>query len=104
MSSKDLRQITDDWSYEPGQIHVRKIRGMDNRIKIQMRVDLGVLQMEVDGRPDGRRPYNHESYLDYQLERSEAHNRRNGTDLGFVLDTEECREVREEALQYYQRY
>jgi hypothetical protein len=104
MSSRDLRQITDDWPYEPGQIHVRKIRGADNRIKIQMRVDLGVLQMEVEGRPDGRRPYNHESYLDYQLERAEAHQRRNGTDLGFSLDTEECREIREEALQYYQRY
>jgi len=104
MSSKDLRSVTDDWPYEPGQINVRKIRGVDNRIKIQMRVDLGVLQMEVEGRPDGRRPYDHDSFLMYQLERVEAHQRRNGTDLGFALDEEECREIREEALQYYQRY
>lgn len=104
MPSKDLRMVTDDWAYEPGQINVRKIRGLDNRIKIQMRVDLGVLQMEVDGRPDGRRPYDHESYLEYQLKRVDAHHRRNGTDLGFSLDSEECREIREEALQYYQRY
>lgn len=104
MPSKDLRLITDDWPYEPGQINVRTIRGADNRVKIQMRVDLGVLQMEVDGRPDGRRPYDQESFLDYQLQRVDAHLRRNGTDLGFTLDTEECREIREEALQYYQRY
>ncbi len=104
MPSRDLRIITDDWPYEPGQINVRKIKGLDNRIKIQMRVDLGVLQMEVEGRPDGRRPYDHESFLEYQLKRVEAHQRRNGTDLGFVLDGEECREIREEALQYYQRY
>jgi hypothetical protein len=104
MPSKDLRLITDDWAYEPGQINVRKIRGLDNRVKIQMRVDLGVLQMEVEGRPDGRRPYDHESFLEYQLKRVEAHQRRNGTELGFTLDSEECREIREEALQYYQRY
>jgi hypothetical protein len=104
MAGKDLRLITDDWPYEPGQINVRKIRGADNRIKIQMRVDLGVLQMEVDGRPDGRRPYNHDSLLQYHTERVQAHQRRNGTDLGFALDPQECREIREEALQYYQRY
>jgi hypothetical protein len=53
MPSKDLRLITTDWPYEPGQINVRKIRGVDNRIKIQMRLDLGLLQMEMTGRPDG---------------------------------------------------
>ncbi|GMV98210.1 MAG: UvrB/UvrC motif-containing protein [Phycisphaerae bacterium] len=104
MPSKDLRLITDDWAYEPGQINVRKIRGADNRIKIQMRVDLGVLQMEVDGRPDGRRPHNQESLLEYHGQRIEAHKRKNGTDLGYVLDPEECQEVRAEAFQYYQRY
>ena len=104
MSTKDLRVITDDWPYEPGQINVRKIRGADNRVKIQMRVDLGVLQMEVDGRPDGRRPYNQDSLLDYHMSRVAAHQRRNGTDLGFALGPDECRELREEALQYYQRY
>lgn len=104
MASKDLRLITDDWEYEPGQINVRKIRGADNRIKIQMRVDLGVLQMEVDGRPDGRRPHQQESLLEYHSGRIEAHRRRNGSEQGYVLTPEECREVREEAFQYYQRY
>jgi len=104
MASKDLRLITDDWAYEPGQINVRKIRGTDNRIKIQMRVDLGVLQMEVDGRPAGRRPHEQESLLVYHAGRIEAHKRRNGTELGYVLTPEECREIREEAFQYYQRY
>lgn len=104
MSSKDLRRITLEWPYEPGRISVRKIRGSDRRMKIQMRVDLGVLQMETDGRPDGRRPFNHDSLLTYHHQRVEEHRRRNGTDLGFVLSSEECREIREEALQYYQRY
>ena len=51
--SKDLGPILGDWPHEPGQITVRKIRGTDGRVKIQLRVDLGLLQMEADGRPDG---------------------------------------------------
>ncbi len=104
MSSKDLLSIIEDWPYEPGHISVRKIRGRDGRIKIQMRINLGVLQMETEGRPDGERPYNRESLLQHHTERLEDHKRRNGTDLGFALDSEECREIREEAVQYYHRY
>lgn len=104
MSSKDLSAIIDEWPYEPGHISVRKIRGRDGRVKIQMRVNLGVLQMEIDGRPDGERPYSRESLLHHHLERLEDYKRRNGTDLGFTLDSDECREIREEAVQYYHRY
>lgn len=104
MSSKDLVTITDGWPYEPGQVSVRKIRGRDGRIKIQMRVNLGILQMEAEGRPDGERPFSHESLLEHHRDRLENHRRINGTDLGFTLDPEECRAVREEAIQYYHRY
>lgn len=104
MAAKDLRMITDGWPYVPGQISVRKVRGADHRVKIQMRIDLGVLQMEVSGRPDGYRPFDYESLLEYYKDRVEAYRRRNGTDLGFTLDPDECREIREESVQYYQRY
>jgi hypothetical protein len=104
MASKDLQPIVENWPYEYGQVSVRKVRGLDNRLKIQMRVDLGVLQMEAEGRPDGTRPFNHDSLLEYQKARLEAHKRRNGTDLGFSMSSEECRAIRDESLQYYQRY
>lgn len=104
MQSKDLQPIIDNWPHESGQVSVRKIRGLDNRVKIQMRVDLGVLQMETDGRPDGTRPFNHESLLEYHRARLEAHKHRNGTDLGFTLSPDEARAIRDESLQYYQRY
>jgi hypothetical protein len=104
MPAKDLRLVTDDWPFEPGQVSVRRVRGADDRLKIQMRVDLGVLQMEVQGRPDGTRPHGYDSLLEYQKDRIEAYRRGNGNDLGFVLDPAECREIRDEALQYYQRY
>src|SRR3989475_10739665 len=50
--SLDLNSILKDWPHENGTIKVRKITGLDGREKLQLRVDLGVLQMEVTGRPD----------------------------------------------------
>lgn len=102
--SKDLKVVTEDWPYVPGQISVRRIRGVDNREKLQMRVDLGVLQMETDGRPDGQQPFGKDSLLTHHEERVEAYRRQNGSDLGFALDADECRALRDEAFQYYQRY
>ena len=54
--SYDLTNMLRDWPYESGQLAVRMLDGDDGRPKIQMRLDLGILQMEVEGRPDGLRP------------------------------------------------
>lgn len=104
MASYDLRRTLAGWDYEPGQITVRKITGDDGAVKIQMRLDLGLLQMEVSGRPDGRRPHGAESLLSYHLNRVEKYRERNGTDLGYELSPDECQAMREEAVQYYHRY
>ncbi len=104
MPSKDLRRLTRNWPYVPGEISVRKFQGRDGRMKLQMRVDMGVLQMETEGRPDGSHPHHRESLLHFHKEQLEEHRRKNGTDLGFSLGESECRELRDESLQYYQRY
>ncbi len=101
---RDLRTILDGWEYEPGKISVRKIVGRDGREKIQTRVDLGVLQFEPVGRPDGRRPYGCESMLSFFEARLREHIARYGSDEGFFLLPEDCRDLREEAHLYYQRY
>ena len=63
--SLDLNTILKDWPHENGTIKVRKIIGLDGREKLQLRIDLGVLQMEMTGRPDGQRPHGSESLLAY---------------------------------------
>ena len=68
--SLDLNSILKDWPHESGSIKVRKIAGLDGREKLQLRVDLGLLQMELTGRPDGRRPHNCESLLEYHQKRA----------------------------------
>ena len=45
--SKDIGSILDGWPHESGKISVRKIRGEEGRVKIQLRLDLGLLQMEA---------------------------------------------------------
>src|SRR5438132_8266711 len=85
LPSKDILPLLKGWDYEAGTINVRKINGMDGRPKLQMRLDLGLLQMEMNGRPDGRRPHGCESLLEYFEEQLKDHYDRNGTELGFHL-------------------
>lgn len=100
----DLRTILEGWEYEPGKISVRKIIGRDGREKIQTRVDLGILQLETTGRPDGSKPFGCELLLDYVERKLRETVRQSGDDESFVLTREECRELRHEAHLLYQRY
>jgi hypothetical protein len=101
---QDIRPVLAGWPYRPNDISVRKITGQDGRQKIQLRVDLGLLQMEMTGRPDGLRPHGLTSLLHWHKDRLEKYRRRSGTDVGFLLTPEECESIREEALLFYQRY
>jgi len=75
----------------------RLIKAADGREVIQMRVDMGVLQMEVQGRPDGVKPQGADSYFDYLLS---AVIREGDT---FVLTAPQCAEVDREFVQFYHR-
>ncbi len=96
--SFDLSDLLRDWPYEPGKLQVRKITGSDGREKLQLRLDMGVLQMEVMGRPDGHRPDDAESLLELQKDRA----KQGGEE--FKLTAEEVGELQAEGIQYYHRY
>lgn len=104
MDAFDLTDLLRSWPYEPGRVNARRITGRDGRPKLQVRIDLGVLQMEMEGRPDAHRPEGFESLLIYQQDRLERYIQQSGGREGFVLSPEECRALREEAVQYYHRY
>jgi len=102
MSDLDLSRFLADWPLQPGQINARVIEAEDGSSKIQVRVDLGVLQMEPDGRPDGQRPDGSESLL--ELHRRRAAAAAGAGDGPYVLDEEDCRAIRQEAVQMHHRY
>jgi hypothetical protein len=104
LPSKDITPFLKGWDFEPGTINVRKISGIDGRPKLQMRLDLGLLQMELSGRPDGTRPHGFESLLEYYEAQLVDYKRRHGTEMGFALTADQCQSLREEAAMYYQRY
>src|SRR5437660_5172372 len=99
--SLDLNSILKDWPHESGTIKVRKVAGLDGREKLQLRIDLGVLQMELTGRPDGVRPHNCESLLAYHQLKA-AHALAQGD--ASQLTSEQCAELQQEGIQYYHRY
>ena len=99
--SLDLNTLLQDWPHESGSIKVRKILGLDGREKLQLRIDLGILQMEMTGRPDGARPHNCESLLQYHQRRAARSEARGDT---YELSTDQCSELQQEGIQYYHRY
>lgn len=100
----DISAALAGWSFHPGQINVRLIRGRNRKSKIQVRLELGVLQMELSGRPDGKRPHNSRSELDYQFSRLNRYIKGHGSDHDYQLAARDCQALRQESALYYHRY
>lgn len=92
-----LDELLRDWSYEPQTLGVRIVAGSDGRDVLQMRIDMGILQLEMEGRPDGSRPKGCDSYYQYLLSESVRY----GDE--FVIDDDQANEVDREFVQYYHR-
>ena len=100
MSNLDLNDLLEGWPHEPGQVKARKIVGRDGSEKIQLRIDLGLIQMELNGRPDGVRPHGFESLLHYHQAKSAV---KTG-DQEYTLTESEVAALQQEGAQYYHRY
>lgn len=99
--SKDINPVLNGWDYEPDELQVRIVAGDDGREKLQMRIDLGLVQMELIGRPDGTRPLDFDSLLDaYEAKAKSALAK--GEE--FSLDQNVCTELAREGYQFYHRY
>jgi hypothetical protein len=93
----DIDFIFREWPYQPGVISARLVRARGGREVLQMRIEMGVLQMETTGRPDGEKPGDAATYLEFI--------KRQAAEQGdpFVLSEEQCFEFDREYLQYYHR-
>ncbi len=93
---EDIDHILNKWAFDPQELNVRLLQ-VDSREVIQMRIDMGVLQLETSGRPDGQLIQGFPTYLDYlQAEQDER-------DSEYRLTDDECVEVDREFVQYYHR-
>jgi hypothetical protein len=59
----DIGPILSSWPYDPDGVTARLIVGDDGAPQLQLRLDTGVLQMALEGRPDGEKPNSRGSWL-----------------------------------------
>jgi hypothetical protein len=84
MPSDDLTNLLQKWPLERGGLQARVVQADDGRDVLQIRLDLGILQMDMDGRPDGG---------------SSERERLLNSGVTTPLDADTCRLLREEAVQ-----
>lgn len=68
----DLDALLAEWSTDAAEAGARIVRGLGDRELVQFRIEMGILQMEVEGDPDGRLHAGYESVLDYARTRLAA--------------------------------
>lgn len=98
--SRDIDKALAGWDYKPDVVQARVVEAADGRDVIQMRLDLGVMQLELTGRPDGRRPHGHRTYFDYLSAKATA---AQVAGKPFALSPEQCEEADREFMQFYHR-
>jgi len=100
---QDIGYILRNWPYDPDEDIIVRIVDTDNGPKLQMRIDMGIIQMELDGHPSGEKPPGYESWFDY-YERAKEEYESGKVDDYFTLSGDDCKKLRREGTQYYYRY
>jgi hypothetical protein len=103
---RDIDDALQDWPFEPepGEVIAREVRARDGRTVLQIRVELGLYQLEVEGRPDGTRPHQFTTYLDYLRYRAASRGLAPGGKAPpWTMAEKECEEADREFVQFYHR-
>lgn len=95
--SENLDTLLAGWPYAYGEVAARNARGADGRSVLLLRIDLGVLQIETTGRPDGERFDGHDTFLEYLIATAKIEGG------AFELGNNRCAEVDREFVQFYHR-
>ena len=98
---RDLTDILADWQYDADDPY-RVIKARDGRRVLQVRQPLGIEQYELDGRPDGQRPFGKESVLTEMLDRLDSWD--DAGEVDFLIDHDDFLRLQNEGILYYYRY
>lgn len=88
----DLTGLLRDWPFDGDRLQARIVPMSEEREVLQIRVELGILQMEMEGRPDGG------------ADRLSSVESRVAENPDFEIDETLAGELRSEAVQVHQRY
>lgn len=95
MTRKDIDDILKQWPFDPQSVNVRLLESRQREI-LQMRVDMGILQLEIEGRPDGHRFQGASTYYEFLKKKASGQS-------DFKLNEDNCLEVDREFVQFYHR-
>lgn len=102
--SDDIGHILRSWAYNPKEdINVRLIEGDEGKPKIQMRVEMGIVQIELDGNPAGEHIEGYESWLEYYEDMQKRYEAGKVDDY-YSLSPDDFKKLRIEGIQFYYRY
>ncbi len=97
---QDIDSALKGWEHKPNILQARIVTARDGRDVLQMRLDLGILQMELTDRPDGSRPHGFPTYFDFLKSKSKA-SKLAGRE--FKINEDQAQEADREFMQFYQR-
>jgi hypothetical protein len=97
---QDIDGAMKGWEHKPNVLQARVVAARDGRDVLQMRLDLGILQMELNDRPDGARPHGFATYFEFLKSKAKAAHL---AGKSFTLNDEQAQEADREFMQFYQR-
>ncbi len=101
--SADITDILREWEFDSDN-QIRIIQADDGRQVLQVRQPLGIEQYELDGRPDGRKPFGKPTVLEEMRDRMEHHVTTHGSGEGFTIPHDDFVALQNEGLLFYFRY
>ncbi len=101
--SADISEILREWEFDSDN-QIRIIQADDGRQVLQVRQPMGIEQYELDGRPDGKKPFGKDTALEEFQARLEAWRAAHGTEDGFALSHEDFAALQGEGVLFYFRY
>ena len=103
----DLSPLLNNWPFD-ARDNVRKIVDGNGRSLVQVRIAdgpfQGILQMPIEGRPDGLRPHDRDFALDYWQDELRRRVQEGGNEADFRLTHAACQELFDESRRIYERY
>jgi hypothetical protein len=101
--NRDISDLLDNWPFNP-QNNLRIITIAHDKQVLQVRKPMGLEQYDLEGRPDGQKPFGKESVLAEFLDRQDQYVRAHNSDKGFELSHDDSVLLQEEAVFNYYRY
>jgi UvrB/uvrC motif len=101
--SADITNLLRDWEFDSDN-QIRIIQAEDGRQVLQVRQPMGIEQYELDGRPDGKKPFGRDSALEEFQARLENYAQTHGGEEGFTLSHDDFGALQGEGVLFYFRY